>query len=210
MSRLPSPGPDTFRFLDLPAELRLMVYEHIPNEVFRHECREIFATKKPGLSLQIAQVGIALLSTCRQIHMEVIEIIKKKQALAASIPIHIALTRWDERILKILYIFYRKIYIARRNLIGSTSIYAKLNLPGNEPLLSTFKRLIRGLPNVEFVLDFPDMNLYAADLLSEIACYGCFNFRTTVRVPPGLISTTVFNYFQGIRGLVVIWDESKD
>ncbi|KAI4949663.1 hypothetical protein J4E86_007614 [Alternaria arbusti] len=207
MSRLPSPGPDTFRFLDLPAELRLMVYEHIPNEVFRHEFPEIGATKKPGLSLQIAQVGIALLSTCRQIHMEVIEIIKRKQALAASIPIRIALTRWDERSVMILYIFYRIIYAARSILIGSTLIYAKLSLPGSEPLLSAFKRLIRGLPNIELVLDFPDMDFYAADMLSEIARYGCFDFHTTVRVPPGSISMTEFDLFQGIRGMVIIWDE---
>jgi len=184
-----------------------MVYEHIPNEVFRHEFREVGAIKKSGLSLQIVQVGITLLSTCRQIHMEVIDIIKRKQALAASIPIRIAVTRWDERSVVILYSFYQTIYNARRNFIGSTVIHAKLSLPGSKSVLSAFYRQIRALPDIELVLDSPHVDLYAKRLLSEIACYGCFNFRTIVRVPPGSISTIVFNYFQAIRGLVVIWDE---
>lgn len=209
MSQPLSSDRDTFKFLDLPAELRLMVYEHIPNEVVRHEFREVRTTKKPGLSLQIVQVGIAILSTCRQIHMEVIEIIKRRQALAALIPISIAIKRWDERSITILYSFYQKIYNARWNSTGSNAIYPKLRLPGSNLLLSAFNRLIRALPDVEFALDFPHMDLYAREMLLEISRYGCFNFQSTIRVPPGSILRKDFDVFQASPGMIIKWEERK-
>jgi hypothetical protein len=77
-----------FRFLDLPKELRLMVYDLLPNQTERIQfCSKQDTNYGTGsLTLLITCVPTAILRTCRQIKTEAKDIVRKRanQYLQAS------------------------------------------------------------------------------------------------------------------------------
>jgi hypothetical protein len=69
-----------FRFLDLPKELRLLIYERLPRCIRWHEMciRSRFDGKVPHqkLTVILRTVPVAMLSTCRQINREASAIVQ--------------------------------------------------------------------------------------------------------------------------------------
>jgi hypothetical protein len=64
--------PHTFRFLDLPKEIRLMVYERLPRKVSHHAFTGPFESSNWS-SIHLVYVtlpGVVILATCRQIRNE--------------------------------------------------------------------------------------------------------------------------------------------
>jgi hypothetical protein len=206
MSSPLSSDTDTFRFLDLPVELRVMIYEHIPNKVIRYEYKDVNNTKKACLALEVVQVQTEILSTCREVYMEASKIMKKKQALVACVPVRIVIIRSNVRNFEVLFYLHRRLQNADRYLSMSHRVAPDLTLPRNKLIALAFKRLAHGLPKVEFVLDFPDMSSLAGDAVEQIMAYRWS--QVTICVPPDSFPKSRHGVDVGAgRSLTIIWDE---
>jgi hypothetical protein len=93
-SQLPRAESTQFYLLDLPLELRLMVYEHLPYKINRTSHHDI------GLSIDVKShyviettrcASTAILGTCRRIHDEAKEIVRKSVEAAALSPTRLIL-----------------------------------------------------------------------------------------------------------------------
>lgn len=71
----PTQTPPPFRFLDLPKEIRLMVYERLPRQI-KHT---YISTKyrDNGAIIVTKHLPLALLQTCRTVYAEAESIVKK-------------------------------------------------------------------------------------------------------------------------------------
>jgi hypothetical protein len=69
---------EPFRFLDLPAELRLMVYEAIPNTTRRQTFEHVEDGQTLSVTLTKRCLLVSLLATSKYIHREAKQIIGKK------------------------------------------------------------------------------------------------------------------------------------
>jgi hypothetical protein len=90
MSRSTSP----FRFLDLPKEIRLMVYERIDISMTPFQCidRSDSSVVQPSLMMRTHTLPVQILATCRLIHSEACSVLAQKLAdLRSRIPRIVAL-----------------------------------------------------------------------------------------------------------------------
>lgn len=66
-----------FRFLDLPKEIRLMVYELLPNTITHRRSEFIYQEKNHGVTLVAIWRPTVVSCTCRMIHDEASTIVKR-------------------------------------------------------------------------------------------------------------------------------------
>jgi hypothetical protein len=100
----------SFPLLDLPPELRLMIYEYLPNETDSYHRR---LNKETHYIIETTRALTAILHTCSGIHNEARNIIGEKVATATSIPPRIIVPRWSDetfRTIDGLYFFIHDHY----------------------------------------------------------------------------------------------------
>jgi hypothetical protein len=80
---------ESFRFLDLPKELRLMVYERIPVRISeRHYNHKVLNEPHP-VSFIVPCTSVGILATCRQIQAEASAIMSKKMTTILNTPLRV-------------------------------------------------------------------------------------------------------------------------
>lgn len=84
----------SFRFLDLPSELRLMVYEMLPVKITRHEFVQQSDLPQYFALIDFA-APVAILATCRQIYEEADAILSSKLQQLQSSETHCAIPRLE-------------------------------------------------------------------------------------------------------------------
>lgn len=96
-----------FRLLDLPKELRLMIYEQLPTKTTRRHI-----PNQAPIVVHITLPGVELLATCRQIRSEAITILSNKLTAIASQPARIIVPKlYDDNLRALLFAAANKISI---------------------------------------------------------------------------------------------------
>jgi hypothetical protein len=94
MPRQPTPHLAPFLFLRLPKEIRLMIYERLPDEIDYYSCHGIrhnVLYSKTRYILKTTCASTAILATCRAVHSEASSIIKKNIVSALAKPARITI-----------------------------------------------------------------------------------------------------------------------
>ncbi|KAI4649884.1 uncharacterized protein J4E79_009730 [Alternaria viburni] len=71
-------APNPFRFLDLPKEIRLIVYERLPRQIKHHHVINPFQSEDRFVLITRC-LPVAILSTCKFINSEATNIVRKIQ-----------------------------------------------------------------------------------------------------------------------------------
>jgi hypothetical protein len=77
-----------FRFLDLPPELRVMVYSYITPRTHRHVLQTSDRWERHSITLVTNTLPVSLLATCRLVHAEARKIFEPKLATLRDIRYH--------------------------------------------------------------------------------------------------------------------------
>lgn len=124
----------TFRFLDLPKEIRLMVYERIPCKV-KHHAYEGLVDSSNWFTMQLVYTnlpGILVLATCQQICSEAEPILRPHLIAIRKQPVRLIMsTDCGTRAL----VFLSRLTLSRPSRTGSEDIRSLINIKpsGNFP-----------------------------------------------------------------------------
>jgi hypothetical protein len=110
-----APPRQPFRFLGLPAELRIIYYQSIDVEIQRHAIQRDFSSywwgawkvedepDKPSITLVLKSLPVTIISTCHQIYHEAIHVLAQKLRELQRIPVRFELNYADAALLTTPY-----------------------------------------------------------------------------------------------------------
>lgn len=70
-------NPESFRFLELPIEIRVMVYERLPRRIRHTHIREHPRSNTVFITLITRSMSVGILRTCRAVYREARNIVQK-------------------------------------------------------------------------------------------------------------------------------------
>jgi hypothetical protein len=149
---MPTPSPP-FAFLDLPPELRLMVYEYLPYETHVYLPR---VDKEPHYIIEIPRPNTAVLQACHVIHNEAKRIVRENAAAAAAIPPQIIIKKCSRETCREIDTLSYRIYDYHYHPSEkdySTIIYGRhITISHNSAFRKMITKLARSWPKLEVIL----------------------------------------------------------
>jgi hypothetical protein len=99
MPTQPSSNRACFLFLEMPREIRLIIYERLPSEVDYYSFHGIgpwVRFNKTRYIFETTRASTAILRTCRRVYAEAEKTIKKNIAITLSEPARIIIKEWSK------------------------------------------------------------------------------------------------------------------